>query len=176
MISRLHTANAPQVIELRYGLDSFRSDWRHCSLGSDFLADTSVNTPRAREIASTAINETLELAYRLGAKGTKSWVQARVSPGVAIVLSLDLKLRDVAELAAQITYFNQSPQAYYEGELGCDCPGPFFGLAYLTEVFGAVTTLTLNEDILIVHSQVPLRASDNERHANNQTQSDSESC
>ena len=86
-----------ELIELRYGLDSFRSDWRHCSVGSDFLADTAFRTPRSKQLASAAINEVLELAFRLGAKDSKSWVQTTVLPGHTMTLAMDFKIKPPAK-------------------------------------------------------------------------------
>ena len=147
-----------ELIELRYGLDSFRTDWRHCSLGSDFLADTAFRTQQAKQLASTAINEVLELAFRLGAKASKSWVQATVNPGQMMTLALDLKIKPehAAEIAHEVPLFLSDPVAYYETQLGQNSPGIFFGLGYLVADIQAVVTLVLENDMLLVRANLPL--------------------
>jgi hypothetical protein len=151
---------ANDVIELRYGLDSFRSDWRHCSLGSDFLAETAFKTPRVKQLASTAINEVLELAFRLGAKASKSWVQTKIKPGHAMHLALDVKVKPdhVAEVASELTKFRLAPCAYYEALLGHADPGVFFGLGYLAHDLHAEIAVELKEDVLFVQVELPLRS------------------
>ena len=151
-----------ELIELRYGLDSFRADWRHCSLGSDFLADTAFRTQRSKQLASTAINEVLELAFRLGAKSSKSWVQANVKPGQMLALVLDLKIKpeSVAEVSNEVSLFQVDPVAYYENQLGADAPSIFFGLGYLVADIQALITLTLENDVLSVRAQMPLELAD----------------
>jgi hypothetical protein len=151
---------ANDVIELRYGLDSFRSDWRHCSLGSDFLAETAFKTPRMKQLASTAINEVLELAFRLGAKASKSWVQTKIKPGQSMHLALDVKVKPdhVAQVAAELAQFRLAPSAYYENLLGQADPGVFFGLGYLAHDLHAVITIELKESVLFVQVELPLRS------------------
>ena len=149
-----------EVIELRYGLDSFRSDWRHCSLGSNFLAETAFKTPRAKQLASTAINEVLELAFRLGAKASKSWVQTSVRPGQSMNLSLDVKVKpeQLAELQEHLASFSADPAAYYESHLGQEDPGIFFGMGYLVHDLSAEISPTLRGDTLELRAEINLRA------------------
>jgi hypothetical protein len=155
---------ANNVIELRYGLDSFRSDWRHCSLGSDFLAETAFRTPRVKQIASAAINEVLELAFRLGAKGSKSWVQTTVIRGESMALALDVKIKAerIDEVRAAQIEFQVNPAAYFATRLGQADPGIFFGMGYLANDLHAQVSLGSEQDLLLVRVNVSLRASANE--------------
>jgi len=148
-----------ELIELRYGLDSFCTDWRHCSLGSDFLADTVFRTQQSKQLASAAINEVLELAFRLGAKASKSWVQTTVAPGQLMALALDLKVKPerASEVGAEVPFFCSDPVGYYETQLGQNAPGIFFGLGYLVADIQAVVTLVLENDLLQVRATLPLR-------------------
>lgn len=148
-----------EVIELRYGLDSFRSDWRHCSLGSNFLAETAFKTPRAKQLASTAINEVLELAFRLGAKASKSWVQTSVRPGQSMSLSLDVKVKpeQLDDVRQHMETFCADPVAYYESHLGGEDPGIFFGMGYLVHDLGAEISPSLRGDTLELRAEINLR-------------------
>jgi hypothetical protein len=149
-------------IELRYGLDSFRSDWRHCSLGSNFLAETAFSTPFAKQMASTAINELLEFAFRNGAKGSKSWVEAVVEQGSGLNLSMDVNIKPQlsADLHAEADAFLSSAQSYYQERLGQESPGAFFGLAYLSETFGCIFQLAWqSEYVLRLTAKLQLRRS-----------------
>jgi len=147
-----------QFVELRYGLESFKSDWRQCSLGSDFLAQTAFSSPRAKEIASTVVNEFLELAFRLSASASKSWVQTMVFPGQTMTLELDIVVRPecLSEVKAQLTKFRLDPAAYYESQLGADEPGVFFGIGYLAHDLAAVISTHLKVDVLLIRGNVNL--------------------
>ncbi len=149
-----------ELIELRYGLDSFRSDWRHCSVGSDFLADTAFRTPRSKQLASAAINEVLELAFRLGAKDSKSWVQTTVLPGHTMTLAMDFKIKPerIAEVNFELAVFRNDPVAYYEAQLGQNAPSIFFGLGYLVSDIQALVSVALENDILLVRASLALSA------------------
>lgn len=149
-----------ELIELRYGLDSFRSDWRHCSLGSDFLAETAFQTPQSKQLASAAINEVLELAFRLGANASKSWVKTTVDSAHTLALALDFKIRpeSINEVSRELMVFLNDPVTYYESQLGQGEQGVFFGLAYLVSDIQALVSLALEGDVLQVRARLPLNA------------------
>lgn len=151
-----------EPLELRYGLDSFRSDWRHCALGSDFLAETAFTTPYAKQVASTAINELLEIAFRLGAKGSKSWVQVRIDGSGPLQLTLDLPLKPThrAEIEADLARVAaEGARAVYEERLGSDTPGALFGAWYLVVDFDAEIQTEIRKDTFVLRATVPLRRS-----------------
>lgn len=151
-----------EPLELRYGLDSFRSDWRHCALGSDFLAATAFTTPYAKQVASTAINELLEIAFRLGAKGSKSWVQVRIDGSGPLQLALDLPLRAAhqAEIEADLARVAaEGARTLYDERLGSDNPGALFGAWYLVVDFDAEVQVELRKGTLVLRATVPLRRS-----------------
>lgn len=147
-----------QFVELRYGLESFKSDWRQCSLGSDFLAQTAFSTPRAKEIASTVVNEFLELAFRLGASASKSWVQTMVFPGQMMTLELDIVVQpeSLNDVKTQLLKFRDNPAAYYESQLGADAPGVFFGIGYLAHDLAAVISTHLKANVLLIRGSINL--------------------
>ncbi len=152
-------AMTDQFVELRYGLESFKSDWRQCSLGSDFLAETAFSTPQAKEIASTVVNEFLELAFRLSASASKSWVQTMVFPGQTMTLELDVVVRPelLSEVKTQVLAFRDDPAAYYESQLGAEAPGVFFGIGYLAHDLAAVISTHLKADVLLIRGNVNLK-------------------
>jgi len=143
--------------ELRYGLESFRKDWRHCAIGSDFLAGTHCSSPQNRELASTAINEMLELAFKAGADASKSWVQTAIERS-EMSLSLDLTIKDalIAELNLAIVDFQSSPDGYFERYLGHESPGILFGLSFLAHDLNAKVALTMSIDALHLQVLLPL--------------------
>lgn len=147
-----------QFVELRYGLERFKSDWRQCSLGSDFLAQTAFSTARAKEIASTVVNEFLELAFRLSASDSKSWVQTMVFPGQTMTLELDIVVRPecLSEVKTQLLKFRGDPAAYYESQLGADTLGVFFGIGYLAHDLAAEISTNLKANVLLIRGSVNL--------------------
>lgn len=147
-----------QFVELRYGLESFKSDWRQCSLGSDFLAQAAFASPRAKEVASTVVNEFLELAFRLSASESKSWVQTMVFPGQTMTLELDIVVRPecLSDVKTQLLKFRGDPAAYYESQLGADAPGVFFGIGYLAHDLAADISTHLKADVLLIRGNVNL--------------------
>ena len=147
-----------QFVELRYGLESFKSDWRQCSLSSDFLAQTAFTSARAKEIASTVVNEFLELAFRLGASESKSWVQAMVFPGQTMTLELDIVVRPecLSDVKTQLLKFSGDPAAYYESQLGAYAPGVFFGIGYLAHDLAANISTHLKANVLLIRGNVNL--------------------
>ncbi len=147
-----------QFVELRYGLEKFKSDWRQCSLGSDFLAETAFSTAHAKEIASTVVNEFLELAFRLSVSASKSWVQTMVFPGQTMTLELDVVVRPelLSDVKTQLLSFRDDPAAYYESQLGADAPGVFFGIGYLAHDLAAVISTHLKADVLLIRGNVNL--------------------
>lgn len=144
-----------KTTELRYGLESFRKDWRHCAIGSDFLAGTHCSSPQNKELASTAINEMLELAFRAGADASKSWVQTRIERSV-MSLSLDLTIREslIDTVKSAIDDFEKDPAGYFERYLGHENPGILFGLSFLAHDLNATIELAMPADAL--HAQVHL--------------------
>lgn len=146
-----------KTTELRYGLESFRKDWRHCAIGSNFLAGTHCSSPKNQELASTAINEMLELAFRAGADASKSWVQAKIERNVlSLSLDLTIKVSLIEDLRAAIADFQASPDSYFERYLGHDCPGILFGLSFLAHDLNAELGLSMPADSLHVQVQLPL--------------------
>ena len=148
-----------QFVELRYGLESFKSDWRQCSLGSDFLAEKAFSTARAKEIASTVVNEFLELAFRLSASASKSWVQTIVFPSQSMTLELDVIVRPelLSDVKTQLLAFRDDPAAYYESQLGAEAPGVFFGIGYIAHDLAAVISTHLKADVLLIRGNVNLK-------------------
>jgi hypothetical protein len=146
-------------IELRYGLDSFKSDWRHCSLGANFLAETAFDTAYSKQVASAVINEFLELAFRLGAAASKSWVQAMVLPGSTMALELDVIVRPelLMDVKQQLRKLQVDPLDYYQSQLGADLPGAFFGISYLVHDLSAVISTNIKANVLLVRGNVDLR-------------------
>lgn len=147
-----------QFVELRYGLERFKSDWRQCSLGSDFLAETAFSTPRSKAIASTVVNEFLELAFKLSVSASKSWVQTMVFPKQMMTLELDVVVRPelLSDVKTQLLPFSGDPAAYYESQLGAQAPGIFFGIGYLAHDLGAVIVTHLKADVLLIRGNVNL--------------------
>jgi hypothetical protein len=143
--------------ELRYGLESFRKDWRHCTIGSDFLAGTHCSSAQNRQLASTAINEMLELAFRCGADASKSWVQTTIDRSV-MMLSLDLTVKPslVTEIKASLLDFQADASGYFEKYLGHDKPGILFGLSFLVHDLSASAQLDMPGDDLNVQICLPL--------------------
>jgi len=146
-----------QTTELRYGLESFRKDWRHCTIGSNFLAGTHCSSPQNRELASTAINEMLELAFRAGADASKSWVQTQIERSV-MTLSLDLTIQDslIEELSGAIASFHLGPERYFQRYLGAESPGILFGLSFLVHDLSAKVVLSMPVNALHVRVHLPL--------------------
>lgn len=143
--------------ELRYGLESFRKDWRHCTIGSDFLAGTHCSSPQNRELASTAINEMLELAFRAGADASKSRVQTTIDRSV-MMLSLDLTVKQslIVEIKTALLDFQADASGYFEKYLGHDKLGILFGLSFLVHDLSASAQLDMAGDALNVQISLPL--------------------
>lgn len=127
-------------IDVRYGLDALRRDWRRCSLSSDFVGTASCEPRFAQRLISTAVNELLELVFRLGADGSAANLNVR-SEGerATIVLDLPLSAQRRHDLQARLDDIMRSgPQQVYLQQLGAEAePEPLFGVLQLMVDFSA---------------------------------------
>lgn len=136
----MDAASKPECIEVRYGLDQFRNDWRRLGLSSDFLGEAAAQARYAQRVVSSAVNELLELVYRLGA-GSGSAALAVTHQGDELHLELKLPLdpRSCEHVALEVTRLTAADaQGLYLQELEREQPqSPLFGVLYLMADFGA---------------------------------------
>lgn len=133
-----HTVGA-EGIAVRYGLEALRRDWRRCSVSSDFVGAASCEPRFAQRLVSGAVNELLELVYKVGEGGAASLRVSSAQEQASIMLELPLSAAArVALLQRLRELFGEDPQQVYLQQLGTDCePEPLFGLLQLVVDFGA---------------------------------------
>lgn len=127
-------------IEVRYGLEQLRADWRRLALTSDFLGETTAQARFAQRVVSSAVNELLELVYRLGAgHGAASLAVAHAQERLQLKLNLPLEPKLAAQVLQEVLALRQvDPQRAYIEQLGRDpSTSPLFGMLYLMADYGA---------------------------------------
>jgi hypothetical protein len=131
-------------IAVRYGLDGLRNDWRRCSLSSDFLANASCEPRFAQRVVSGAVNELLELVFKLGTEGSAAALNVSAQGERAVIgLELPLPLAAREQMLARIAEIRRAgPQQVYLEQLGAESePEPLFGLLQLMVDFGAALSV-----------------------------------
>ena len=131
---------AAECIEIRYGLEQFRTDWRRLALSSDFLGETAAQACYAQRVVSSAVNELLELVYRLGANsGSAALSVTHRADELELELRLPLDPESARRVSAEVARLNDAdPQRLYIEQLGQSQPtSTLFGVLYLMADFGA---------------------------------------
>lgn len=138
----------PDIV-VRYGLDALRADWRRCSLSSDFVGAASCEPRFAQRVVSSAVNELLELVFRLGADGSAAGISVRSeSDRATILLELPLSHAARATVLARIEEIGRrGAQPIYLEQLGTEQePEPLFGILQLMVDFGATLSCEAHPD------------------------------
>lgn len=127
-------------IEVRYGLAQLRADWRRLALSSDFLGETTAQASFAQRVVSSAVNELLELVYRLGAdKGAASLSVAHAQDRLQLKLHLPLDAELAEQVRQEVSALHQvDPQHAWFEQLGrAPATSTLFGMLYLMADYGA---------------------------------------
>lgn len=127
-------------IEVRYGLAQLRADWRRLALTSDFLGETTAQACFAQRVVSSAVNELLELVYRLGAEnGAASLSVAHAQNRLQLKLNLPLDAQLAEQVRQEVAALDQvDPQRAWFEQLGhAPATSNLFGMLYLMADYGA---------------------------------------
>jgi len=148
-------------IQLRCQIEQFRSDWQHCATSSNFLADSSSEEPYLRNLLSSALNELLELVFKLGSGAEQAALQlTRRAHWVELSLNLPLASCDEAPVLAELESLGRNgPERLYLDQLGGERLSPLFGLLQLMSDFGAQLKWRMEDGVLRLHVGLPVGVS-----------------
>lgn len=131
---------AGEGIEVRYGLEQLRADWRRLALSSDFLGEATAQARFAQRVVSSAVNELLELVYRLGAgQGSAALAVVHADEQLEIRLTLPLEPEQAGQVQQEVARLREmDARSVYFEQLGQSAAlSPLFGMLHLMADYGA---------------------------------------